>query len=278
MRRTVDVRPTVTVGGDGSRASLDAVEWASAYARLWDASLRIVTVGSGPANRSPIADSRRQISREEFQSNQRLQRKAEAAFSRAVGSVPEDRIEMLVVSGDPVDALVASADGGPLVVGTRRLGFLSGTIAGSVSRRLIGRSNGPVAVVSGGASQGRGRVVVGIDGGASTRAVVSFALEEARVRGAELLVFRALGDSRDDRSSEAVATVIEDAKKSERNVRVREESQRGDPVDLLVERSSDADLLVIGTRSLGLTTGLLRGSVGQRLSVRAKCPVVVIPG
>lgn len=278
MRGNVNARSTVTVGGDGSRASLDAVEWASAYARLWEASLRIVTVGSsGPANRSPISDSRRQISREEFQSDQRLRRRAEAAFSRAVGAVPEDRIEVLVVAGDPVDALLTSADGGPLVVGTRRLGFLSGTIAGSVSRRLIGRSPGPVTVVSGAATQGRGRVVAGVDGGPSTRAVVSYALEEARIRGAELLVFRALGDSSPNERS-GTAAAIDAARKSDRYVPVREEDERGDPVDLLVERSADADLIVIGTRSLGLTAGLLRGSVGQRLTVRARCPVVVIPG
>lgn len=277
MRGNVNARSTVTVGGDGSRASLDAVEWASAYARLWEASLRIVTVGaSGPARRGPVSDSRRQISREEFQTNQRLRRRAEAAFSRAVGAVPEDRIEMRVVAGDPVDALLAAADGGPLVVGTRRLGFLSGTIAGSVSRRLIGRSPGPVAVVSGAASQGRGRVVAGVDGGPSTGAVVSYALEEARIRGAELLLFRAIGDSSPNERSGTAA--VEEAKGSGRDVRVREEERRGDPVDLLVERSAEADLIVVGTRSLGLTAGLLRGSVGQRLTVRARCPVVVIPG
>lgn len=235
-------------------------------------------MGANQTNRSPIDDSTRQISREEFQLNQRLERKADAAFSCAVGAVPKDRIDTRVVTGDPVGALVRSAGRGPLVVGTRRLGFLSGAIAGSVSRRVIGRAQGPVAVVSGASPERGKRVVAGVDGGASTDAVVSFAFEEARVRGAELLVYRALGGSSgDDRSSDAMAAAIESAKKSSRDVRVRSESRTGDPVDLLAGRSAEADLIVIGTRNLGLTAGLLRGSVGQRLTARARCPVAVIP-
>ncbi|QVJ02658.1 universal stress protein [Nocardiopsis eucommiae] len=105
---------------------------------------------------------------------------------------------------------------------------------------------------------------------------MSYALEEARIRGAELLLFRAIGDSSPNERSGTAA--VEEAKGSGRDVRVREEERRGDPVDLLVERSAEADLIVVGTRSLGLTAGLLRGSVGQRLTVRARCPVVVIPG
>ena len=268
----------VTVGSDGSNAGLAAVGWAGEYARLWQASLRIVTVGSHRSVKSPIDDARRQISREEFQRDQRMEQKVKAAFSRAVGFVPKERVDTRVVTGDPVEALVRSADRGPLVVGTRRLGFLFGTIAGSVSRRVIGRAHGPVAVVSGLPSEPRKRVVAGVDGGESTDAVVAFAAEEARVRDAELLVCRALGaSSADDRSFEAIAVAIENAKRSSRGVRVVSESPRGDPVGLLVGRSAEADLIVVGTRSLGLTAGLLRGSVGQRLTVRSKCPVVVIP-
>jgi nucleotide-binding universal stress UspA family protein len=226
----VHVRSTVTVGSDGSRASLEAVGWASEYARLWEASLRIVTVGSNQVARGPVDDSTRQLSREEFQSNQRLERRSRAALSRALGAVPRDRVDTRVVTGDPVEALVRAAEQGPLVVGTRRLGFLAGAIAGSVSRRVIGRAGGPVTVVSRTSSQRRRRIVAGVDGGASTHAVVSYAFEEARVRGAELVVCRAAGEGPgDDRSAEVTAAAIEGAGQTNRDVRVRAQSRRGGP-------------------------------------------------
>jgi nucleotide-binding universal stress UspA family protein len=271
-------RSTVTVGSDGSEAGLEAVGWASGYARLWEAPLRIVTVGAGHGDRGPVDDSRRQISREEFQLRQRLEQRSLAALSRAANTLPTELIETLTVTGDPVDALVRAAGQGPLVVGSRGLGLLSGAVAGSVSRRVIGRAHGPVAVVPKAAS-GRGRrVVAGVDGGASTEAVVSFAFEEARVRGAELLVCRVLPESvRGGRPSDTTTEAVERARVSGRQVRVSSESPTGDPVDLLASRSAQAELVVIGGRGLGPAAGVVRGSVGQRLTLRAKCPVVVIP-
>ncbi len=271
-------RSTVTVGSDGSEAGLEAVAWASEYARLWGVALRIVTVGAHQGNRSPIDEARRQISREEFQLGQRLERRSQAALARATGALPRELVETRTVTGDPVDALVRVANGDPLVVGTRGLGLLSGAVAGSVSRRVIGRSRGPVAVVpKTGPGLGR-RVVAGVDGGASTGAVVSFALEEARVRGVELLISHVRADSsRDGRAAETTAAATENARARDRSVPVSSESPEGDPVDILVNRSAEAGLVVIGGRSLGLASGVVRGSVGQRLTVRAKCPVFVVP-
>jgi nucleotide-binding universal stress UspA family protein len=52
----------------------------------------------------------------------------------------------------------------------------------------------------------------------------------------------------------------------------------GRPVELLTERSTEASLVVVGSRGLGGVSGLLLGSVSVGLVSHAKCPVVVVRG
>ena len=51
----------------------------------------------------------------------------------------------------------------------------------------------------------------------------------------------------------------------------------GNPADVLHDEARDAALLVVGSRGRGGFSGLLLGSVSQRVAQRAPCPVVVVP-
>ncbi len=51
----------------------------------------------------------------------------------------------------------------------------------------------------------------------------------------------------------------------------------GLPAEELIRASRDAELIVVGSRGAGRLRRLVTGSVSNRVSQHARCPVVVIP-
>jgi nucleotide-binding universal stress UspA family protein len=133
-------------------------------------------------------------------------------------------------------------------------------------------------------------ITVGVDGSASARAAASFALEEARLRRATLRVVAAwhiptaaFSDGMappvfGSELTDAAASVLEETLTGlgRHDVEIQGRVRHGQPAEVLLEESADADLLVVGSRGLGGFRGLLLGSVSQQCAQHARCPVVIV--
>jgi nucleotide-binding universal stress UspA family protein len=138
------------------------------------------------------------------------------------------------------------------------------------------------------------RIVVGVDGSSEARAALEWAVEEARVRGAELdavhvwtypplTYMTGLVPARvfpRDELAAAARELLDAACDAVdvHGVRLDRILEEGPPAAQLVEAAKGADLLVVGSRGHGGFAGLLLGSVSSYCVHHAPCPVVVVPG
>lgn len=139
------------------------------------------------------------------------------------------------------------------------------------------------------------QIVVGVDGSQGARRALEWAVSEAKLRDAHVVVVHAWLEP----AAVAVGSVItaggvepevfEDA--ARRTVTdllaavdttglaqgIETHVVAGAPARALIDASQGADLLVVGSRGHGGFTGLLLGSVSQQVAHHATCPVVIIP-
>ncbi len=137
------------------------------------------------------------------------------------------------------------------------------------------------------------RIVVGVDGSAEADAALGFALTEARLRGLPLRVVCAWEPPTSAYMGEAFAATPDAFTAAERHadevlrttlartppgdVRVEAISIEGHAATVLVEQAVGAELLVIGSRGLGIAKRLLLGSVSTEVAHHAPCPVAIVP-
>ena len=134
------------------------------------------------------------------------------------------------------------------------------------------------------------RIIVGVDGSVGARTALEWAVDECRLRGCTLLVLHALG-ARDghlvagdpgvgayDAFAEQLLTGHAAAASVRRpGVPVTTLLSRGLPADTLIDLSTNAEMVVVGTRGSNGFTSTMLGSVSHRTAVHAHCPVAVVP-
>jgi nucleotide-binding universal stress UspA family protein len=130
------------------------------------------------------------------------------------------------------------------------------------------------------------RIVVGFDGSEHSYRALDWALNEARLRGAPVLVVHAF-DYRLAGTDPIVAELLAKEAKTlldralsrarDKGVDAEGRLECAPPARALVGASEGADLLVVGSRGRGGLVGALLGSVSTACVHDATCPILVIP-
>ena len=132
-------------------------------------------------------------------------------------------------------------------------------------------------------------IVVGVDGSENGRRALEWALDEAALRNASLLLVHGIdlglsvaepyggGTMLDQLQQSAQAALAEAAAlAAARSVPSESRMETGSAAYSLIDASKGAALLVVGSRGHGGFVGLLLGSVSAACVHHAHCPVVVV--
>ena len=140
------------------------------------------------------------------------------------------------------------------------------------------------------------RIVVGVDGSASSKAALAWAIDQAQLTGAVVeaviawhypvmvggVPFAPIGVIEGGDYGSWAGTVLSNAIKEfadpEGSVKISSTVREGNPAQALLEAAQGADLLVVGSRGHGGFTEALLGSVSQACVHHANCPVVIVRG
>jgi nucleotide-binding universal stress UspA family protein len=262
----------VIVGVDGSEESLTAVEWAADEARLRDTPLRIIHVFTWPMLYAPL--SAPMVGLEIDSLRQAAGQITSTAEHRAQARAPEFPVESTVLDGSPIPVLLDQAAHASLaVVGSRGVGAVGTLLLGSTGVELAARAACPVVVVRGRPHKAQ-RIVVGVDGSDTSLAALAYAFDEAALRGAELTAIHAVPDPTDT-AHPGITDAIERYGEHFPDLPVELVTVPAHPAEALINASTGADLLIVGSRGRGGFRGLLLGSVSQAVLHHADCPVAV---
>lgn len=283
-------RPIV-VGCDGSPASHAAARWAAGTAQLLERSLRMVHVMPWPILRSTGGAA-------VLVGKDVLWVAAERLLDKSCRHLrveyPDVAIEVEVLLGDLVPALLREAEGASLlVVGSQGVGEVRELAGGTTTASIAIHAPCPVVVVPAGWSPRPGDVVVGVDGSEQSRKAIDFAFQFAEQMGAAVRAVLAWHDPKSVRPGDMQFPVFDVDALAEDSAAVLGEAVAGGCVDhpdakatekvvhgsaskVLLDESRDAGLLVVGSRGRGRIRSLLLGSVSRAVLHDAACPVAVV--
>jgi nucleotide-binding universal stress UspA family protein len=292
---------TVVVGVDGTPESRTAAEWAAEEALRRGAVLHLVQAWERrPHEYTPLAGVQSPLPP---RGTPRLPRDGPeddeepplVAVRRDVERAhPEMPVTTEDVSGQAVPALLdAAREAGLLVLGSRRLGAVTGFLVGSVALGVVARAARPVVLVGqGDEAVAPGAVppqdvVLGLDLQHPAEALIDFAFEAAARRGARLRVVHGWSPppyprgeapgAQADRVHKELTEVLRAPRLRFPGVDVGIQAVAGKAATHLVDASHDAALLVVGRRVRRSRVGGHIGCVAHMVLHHTRAPVAVVP-
>jgi nucleotide-binding universal stress UspA family protein len=302
----------IVVGVDGSEHGQCALVWAAREAQRRRRPLHIVTAYSVPIFAASGLDGGYATVDDSV-----IREGAEAIVRQALDKVSSYDIDVdgSVENGDASGVLLEMSETAELLVfGTRGRGGFVGRLLGSVSSALPAHSKCPTVTIplicadrlgettedrhiraeqaKAGHQPVENVVVVGVDGSEQARVAVLEAAEEAERMGAPLRIVCAVPQYS---GSLAWVPAPMDREALFADIRLQLEAGvawlkshfpglavetrlvDGSPVEVLVEESRHAELIVVGTRGRGGFAGMLLGSTSDGVLHHAKGPVLVVP-
>lgn len=272
----------IVAGYDGSPGAAQALRWAAREARARDTTLTVCLAWTPDHVELPTETGLCDLARQHGQ--EILTRGLPYAGSLlGPGRVRAD------LAGGPAARVLCerSRNADMVVVGSRGHSELPGLRLGSVSWQVAGHASGRVVVVRGPwrpANQPPGPVVAGVDGSPAGKAAITFAFEEAALRGVPLLAVCALTDAPGRlgeirRIREDFEDLMTDGAKAHPEVSVWHRVLPGTPRAALLAAAAEAQLLVVGARGRGGFEEMSLGSIAHAVLQYAACPVAVVrPG
>jgi nucleotide-binding universal stress UspA family protein len=277
----------VVVGYNGKQHASEALDWAAEEALHRAAALVVLFAANYPGMTLPPGPGL-------FELEPGALDAATELTDTGVAEVRVARPDLIVIGRtvvtSPTEALVEeSAEASLLVVGSRGRGSVLATLLGSVSFAVASTAQCPVVVVKEGCGAtvvGRSNsVVVGTDGSERAASAVAFAADFAASRSASMEVICCTGELSvpvvsQEELRRAAAGILErtGASLEERHPRltVTTRVEDGMPELTLVDASSDAGLLVVGSSGRGHPRMMIAGSTAFAVIHGAQCPVAVV--
>lgn len=303
----------IVVGVDGSDQSMCALVWAAHEARRRRSPLHVVTAYTVPVFAASSMDAG-YATVDDTVIREGAQSVLDQSIGKLAGR-HDIEIVPRVESGDAAGVLLELSEEAELmVVGSRGRGGFVGRLLGSVSSALPAHAKCPTVVVplfcaprleeaGVAAPKTKGEpcpgpedvekvVVVGVDGSEQARMASLLAAEQAESRGLPLRVVCSLPPftgslawmptpvDRDALHSEIMVQLNAGKAWLQSHfpqLEISIELLDGPPVEVLIESSRTAELVVLGTRGRGGFAGMLLGSTSQGVLHHAKGPVLVVP-
>ena len=285
------MRDRLVVGYDGSATSVAALDWAGAEAAMRGASLRVISSYAMPPLMNFYGIGTPSANAPELR---QLEESCEAALRAAVDASvrrhPSVAFDFQAVDRPAGQSLVDEAKSADLlVVGSNGLGATTSFLLGSVAGLVLHESPCPVVVVPAEPGALGGRIAVGIDGSHQSTAALNWAADDARRRGARLVVvhaweypYRVSAEAAERGTALAqadAAIVLEryvDSVRPSGSGPVTGQLAEGPATHVLLGVAKTVDLLVVGSRGRGGFRSMLLGSVAHALCAHSTCPVAVI--